>query len=373
MPTKPDKSYLQFIQNLKQEIKTSQIKAHLAVNRELILLYFKIGKAILEKQKQEGWGSKIIEQVSQDLRAEFPEMKGLSSSNLFYARRFAEFIKDLTSKNLILQQLVGELRNKSISKKAVGKLDFDISTYQINKIPFFDIPWGHNIVLMDQVSSNKQRLWYAEQTIKNGWSRNVLMHQIKGDLYKRQVVTEKTHNFHLTLPTPQSDLAANLLKDEYNFEFLRGGDFKERELEDHLTDNIVKFLLELGKGFSFVGKQYQLEVGGQDFFVDLLFYNLELRCFIVIELKTGEFKPEYAGKLGFYLSVIDEKLKHQSDTDTIGIILCTKNNKEVSKHSVKYMMKPIGVSEYKIAEEITDKKIKAIVPSANEILDFFTH
>lgn len=359
MPTKPDKSYVQFIQELKHEIKISQIKAHLAVNRELILLYFKIGKAILEKQKQEGWGTKIIEKVSQDLRAEFPEMKGLSFTNLDYMRRFADVIS---------QQLVRKLDYVIISQQAVGKLN-DI----LNSLPFFDIPWGHNIALMDQVSSNEQRLWYAKQTIKNGWSRNVLIHQIKSDLYKRQFVAEKTHNFHLTLPTPQSDLAANLLKDEYNFEFLRAGNFKERELEDHLTDNIVKFLLELGKGFSLVGKQYHLEVSGQDFFIDLLFYNLELRCFVVIELKTGEFKPEYAGKLGFYLSVIDEKLKHHSDTNTIGIILCTKNNKEVSKHSVKYMMKPIGVSEYKIAEEITDKKIKAIVPSAHEILDFFTH
>jgi predicted nuclease of restriction endonuclease-like (RecB) superfamily len=354
MTTKPDKSYIQFIQELKQEIKTSQIKAHLAVNLELILFYFKIGKAILEKQKQEGWGTKIIEKVSQDLKTEFSDMKGLSSSNLFYVRRFAEFIM---AEITILPQLVGELE---FEQKA-------------DKIAFFNIPWGHNRELLDQLSSNDQRLWYAKQIIQNGWSRNVLIHQIKSNLYKRQAIADKTHNFHLTLPAPQSDLAANLLKDEYNFEFLRGGDFKERELEDYLTDNIVKFLLELGKGFSFVGKQYHLEVGGQDFFVDLLFYNLELRCFVVIELKTGEFKPEYAGKLGFYLSVMDEKLKHQSDTDTIGIILCTKNNKEVSKHSVKYMMKPIGVSEYKIAEEITDKKIKEIMPSAHEILDFFTH
>lgn len=220
---------------------------------------------------------------------------------------------------------------------------------------------------MDQVSSNEQRLWYAEQTIQNGWSRNVLMHQIKSNLHSRQTTLNKTHNFDLTLSNPQSDLATDLLKDEYNFEFLRGSNFKEKELEDHLTDNIVKFLLELGKGFAFIGRQYNLQVGGQDFFIDLLFYNIELRCFVVIELKTGEFKPEYAGKLGFYLSVVDEKLKKDQDQSTIGIILCTKNNKEISKHSVRYMTKPIGVSEYKIAEEITDKKIKEIVPSADEI------
>ncbi len=193
------------------------------------------------------------------------------------------------------------------------------------------------------------------------------MHQIKSNLYSRQATLDKTHNFDLTLPNPQSDLAIELLKDEYNFEFLRGSDFKEKELEQHLTENIVKFLLELGKGFAFIGKQYHLEVGGQDFYIDLMFYNVTLSCFVVIELKTGEFKPEYAGKLGFYLSVIDEKLKKPHDQSTIGIILCTKNNKEISKHSVRYMTKPIGVSEYKLSEEITDKKIKEIVPTADEI------
>ncbi len=262
----------------------------------------------------------------------------------WYMQRFADAYPDL----LICHQLGGKLEK-----------------HPLNVI--INIPWRHNTELLDGVKDYNQRLWYAEETIKNGWSRNVLMHQIKSDLYKRQVASTKTHNFHLTLPSPQSDLAANLLKDEYNFDFLRGRDFKEKELEDHLTENIVKFLLELGKGFSFVGKQYHLEVGGQDFYIDLLFYNLELRCFIVIELKTGEFKPEYAGKLSFYLSVIDEKLKHQTDTDSIGIILCTRNNKEISKHSVRYLIKPLGISEYKIADKITDKKIKEIVPSAKEI------
>ena len=337
MTTALDKSYLQFINELKDQIKTARVKAHLAVNRELVLLYFRIGQSILKKQEEEGWGSKVIDRISQDLRSEFSEMKGLSVTNLDYMRRFAAF--------LISQQPAGELES----------------------LPFFQIPWGHNLVLLDQVSEEKHRLWYANQTIGNAWSRNVLTHQIKSNLHSRQTALDKTHNFDLTLPNPQSDLATDLLKDEYNFEFLRGSDFKEKELEDHLTENIVKFLLELGKGFAFIGRQYNLQVGGQDFFIDLLFYNIELRCFVVIELKTGEFKPEYAGKLGFYLSVVDEKLKKDQDQSTIGIILCTKNNKEVSKHSVRYMTKPIGVSEYKIAEEITDKKIKEIVPSADEI------
>ena len=340
MTTKPDRSYLEFIDDLKSQIKLARVKAHLAVNRELVLLYFTIGNTILEKVEKEEWGSKVIEKISQDLCKEFPEMKGLSTRNLKYMRQFAELCA-----KVIGQQAVAQLRN----------------------LPFFNVPWGHNVTIMDQDFPHQQSLWYAEETIANGWSRNVLMHQIKSDLYNRQTTLNKTHNFDLTLPNPQSDLAANLLKDEYNFEFLRGGDFKEKEVEDQLTENIVKFLLELGKGFAFIGRQYHLEVGGQDFFIDLLFYNLELRCYVVIELKTGEFKPEFAGKLGFYLSVLDEKLKKNHDQNSIGIILCTKNNKEVSRHSVRYMTKPIGVSEYKIAEEITDKKIKEIIPDANEI------
>ncbi len=347
MNIKIDKSYIEFISDLKNHIKTARVKANLAVNYELVSLYFKIGKSILEKREAEGWGGKIIDKISQDLRCEFPKMKGLSITNLDYMRRFAAFV--------ISQQAVGEVQ---FPKQVITQLD---------NLPFFQIPWGHNLVLLDQISEAKQRLWYASQTIKNGWSRNVLMHQVKSDLYKRQATLEKTHNFDLTLSNSQSELVADLLKDEYNFEFLRGSNFREKELEDCLIENIVKFLLELGKGFAFIGRQYHLVVGGQDFYIDLIFYNIELRCFVIIELKTGEFKPEYAGKLGFYLSVIDEKLKKDQDQSTIGIILCTKNNKEISKHSVRYMTKPIGVSEYKISEKITDKKIKKIVPSADEI------
>lgn len=340
-----DKSYSEFLNELKSQISTARIKAHLAVNRELVLLYFKIGQSILKKQEKEGWGSKIIEKLSNDLRNEFPGMTGLSITNLASMRRFAEVYGPQIKQLEFIHQAGGEMTTNSI----------------------FNIPWRHHVTIMEQVSDLDEREWYIRETIRNGWSRNVLMHQIKSNLYKRQVSLDKSHNFDLTLPSPQSDLAADLLKDEYNFDFLRGADFKERELESHLIDNITKFLLELGKGFAFIGKQYHLEVGNQDFYIDLLFYNIELSCFVVIELKTGEFKPEYAGKLSFYLSVVDEKLKKKHDQSTIGIILCTKNNKEVSKHSVRFITKPIGVSEYKIAEEISDKKIREVVPSADEI------
>ena len=207
MTTKLDRSYLEFIDDLKNQIKTAKIKAHLAVNRELVLLYFTIGNAILEKIKKEEWGSKVIEKISQDLCKEFPEMKGLSTRNLKYMRQFAELCTEA-----IGQQPVAQLRN----------------------LPFFNVPWGHNVTIMDQDFPHQQSLWYVQETITNGWSRNILMHQIKSDLYSRQTTLNKTHNFDLTLPNPQSDLAANLLKDEYNFEFLRGGDFKEKEVEDQL-------------------------------------------------------------------------------------------------------------------------------------------
>ena len=330
------KSYTKLISELKTQIQTARIKAALAVNREMVLLYFKIGKTILEKQKEEGWGSKIIAKISADLLDEFPDMKGFSERNLKYMRLFAESYSEL-----IVQAPLAQI--------------------------VLNITWYHNITILEQVKSSEQRLWYAEQAIKNGWSRNVLMHQIKSDLYRRQVSATKSHNFHLTLPKAQSELVESIFKDEYNFDFIRGSDLKEKNLEDFLVENVTKFLLELGRGFAFVGKQYPLSVGGQDFFIDLLFYNFELRCFVVIELKTGEFKPEYSGKMAFYLSVIDEKLKSREDKGAIGIVLCSKNNKEITKHATHYIVKPLGVSEYKTTQKITDKVIGKFIPTAEEL------
>jgi predicted nuclease of restriction endonuclease-like (RecB) superfamily len=344
------KSYTKLISEIKTQIQTTRSKAALAVNRELILLYFRIGNLILEKQKAEGWGSKIVERISQDLRDEFPDMKGLSTTNLFYMRKFAE-----TYRESICQQLDGEIK---ILHQAGG--EFDLSN-------IFNIPWRHHTSLMDMVSSDEQRFWYIEQTIKNNWSRNILIHQIKSDLYRRQVSATKSHNFHLTLPKAQSKLVESIFKDEYNFDFIYGSDLKEKNLEEFLVENVTKFLLELGRGFAFIGKQYQVSVGGQDFFIDLLFYNFELRCFVVIELKTGEFKPEYVGKMSFYLSVIDEKLKNPEDKGAIGIILCSKNNKEITKHATRYVIKPLGVSEYKTTQKITDKNLRKFIPSAEEL------
>jgi predicted nuclease of restriction endonuclease-like (RecB) superfamily len=258
------KDYENFLQSLKSRIATAQIKAALAVNRKLVLLYWQIGRDILERQEKQGWGAKVVDQLSKDLRSAFPDMKGFSTRNLKYMRALAESYPD----EQFVQQAVAQ------------------------------IPWGHNVRILDYVKSPEEREFYIHKTIENGWSRDVLVWQIESKLFERQ--GKAVTNFELTLPKPQSDLANQLLKDPYNFDFLTLHDeAHEQDLEKALLANIQKFLLELGVGFAFVGSQYHLEVGGKDFYIDLLFYHLQLRCFVVIDLKTGEFKPEFAGKMNF--------------------------------------------------------------------------
>ena len=328
-----DKSYSQLIESLKKEIHTSRIKAHLAVNKELILLYWKIGRRILEEQEAQGWGAKVIETISKDLRQEFPEMKGLSQTNLKYMKMFSSFYSD------------EEIRQQAVDQ----------------------IPWGHNIAIFSNIKDHKQRLWYIQKTVENGWSRNVLIHQIESDLYARQ--GKAITNFSNALPSPQSDLAHQLVKSSYNLEFLDIEDeIGERKLEDALIRQIRDFLLELGSGFAFVGNQYHLELEGDDYYIDLLFYHLKLRCYVVIELKTGKFKPEYAGKLNFYLNLIDRQLKAESDNPTIGLILC-KNQKGITvEHTFEGMIKPMGVSEYKVVKELEEKLTKLPATDENEAL-----
>lgn len=276
MTTELDNNYLELLQNLKREISGARVRAHLSVNREMIILYWNIGSQILLKQKQDGWGSKVIENLSKDLMKEFPEMKGLSTRNLKYMRRFADEYRD----EAIVQQLAAQ------------------------------IPWFHNCVIIDSLDSLEQRIWYINKTIENGWSRNVLNIQIKSNLYSRD--GKSINNFKNTLPAPQSDLAASIIKDPYNLEFLDiSGKLYERELEEKLIDHIRKFLLELGQGFAFIGNQYHLELAGEDYYLDLLFYHVKLKCYVVIELKTGKFKPEYAGKLNFYLNLMDKRVKDE--------------------------------------------------------------
>jgi predicted nuclease of restriction endonuclease-like (RecB) superfamily len=326
-----DQDYSILITDLKKRVAESRYKATLSVNKEMVLLYHHIGQQILKSQKEKGWGSKVIEKLSKDLRSAFPEMKGFSPQNFKYMKKFAE----IYTSEVIGQQAVDQL------------------------------PWGHIIIIMYAAKSHQERSFYIQKTIKNGWSRNVLSMQIESNLYKRQ--GEGVNNFDKRLPNLQSDLAHNMTKDPYIFDFLSiSDDAHEREIEKGLIVHMQKFLLELGEGFAFVGNQYHLEVGGQDFFIDMLFYNLKLRCYFVIELKNTAFKPEYSGKLNFYLSVIDDKLKHKDDNPSIGLILCRSKNKVVAEYSLRGMEKPIGLSEYKLPKKIADK-LTAALPSIEEL------
>ena len=323
--------YAELLEDLKARIRKAQIKAALSANRELVLLYWQIGREILKRQREEGWGAKVIDRLAQDLRREFPEMKGLSPRNLKYMRAFAEAYPD----ERFVQQFVAQ------------------------------IPWGHNCVLLDKVKDPTERVWYIQQTIEHGWSRNVLVHQIESGLYHRQ--GKAITNFERTLPAPQSDLARSLIKDPYVFDFLSlGPEAQERELERALLEHLRDFLLELGMGFAFVGSQYRLEVGGEEFYIDLLFYQLRLRCYVVIELKIGEFKPEYAGKMNFYLSAVDELLRHPEDRPSIGLILCKTKNRLVAEYALRDMSKPMGVATYRVGEALP-AELQEGLPSVEEL------
>ena len=326
-----DQDYSILITDLKKRVAESRCRATLSVNKEMVLLYHHIGQQILKSQKEKGWGSKVIEKLSKDLRSAFPEMKGFSRTNLLYMRKFAS-----------------EYPSEEIVQQAAGLL-----------------PWGHNMVLLDKTSEKKEREFYMQKAIQNGWSRDIMEMQIESNLYKRQ--GEGVNNFNKRLPNLQSDLVHNMTKDPYIFDFLSiSDDAHEREIEKGLIAHMQKFLLELGEGFAFLGNQYHIEVGDQDFYMDMVFYNVKLRCYFVIELKNTAFKLEYSGKLNFYLSVVDDKLKHKDDNPSIGLILCRSKNKVVAEYSLRGMEKPMGLSEYKLPEKIADK-LKAALPSIEEL------
>lgn len=317
-----EQSYQDWLNQLKTQIRSSQQRAILAVNQELVLLYWQIGQNILQRQGQQGWGAKVVDRLSKDLSAEFPEIKGFSTRNLKYMRKFAEAWQD-----------------KQIVQQAVALL-----------------PWGHNLVLLDKFSDNVTRLWYAQKAIEHGWSRNVLVHQIESGLLER--TGQAVNNFSQTLPEIQSDLATQTFKDPYIFDFLSLGEvYYERELETVLTQHIMAFLLELGTGFAFVGKQRHIEVGGDDFYIDLLFYHLQLRCYVVIELKTGDFKPEHIGQLNFYVTAVDRQLKTQHDTPTIGLLLCKSRNEVVVEYALNQTPQPIGVAVYQLEKMLNELEL----------------
>lgn len=329
--TAPPDGYADWLTDLKSRIHSAQQRAALAVNRELVLLYWEIGQDILTRQAVQGWGSKVIERLAHDLRTAFPDMKGFSRANLMYMRAFAEAWPDAA----IVQQAVGQL------------------------------PWGHNLVLLTRLKDREQRLAYAQSAITHGWSRNVLNIHIETRLLER--TGKAVTNFDAQLPKPQSDLARESLKDPYRFDFLGlSREAGEREIENALIKHVTDFLLELGAGFAFVGRQVLLDVGGDEFFIDLLFYHLKLRCYVVIELKGGKFKPEHLGQLGFYMTAVDAQVKHPDDTPTIGLLLCKTKNKVVAEYALRDKSQAIGVAEYQLVESLPPE-LQTSLPSIEQI------
>lgn len=324
--------YTKFLESIKIDINQTQIKAAQSVTQELIMLYWRIGKVLSEKINAEGWGAKVVEKLAHDLGVAFPGIAGFSLRNLRYMRTFAEtYVNDNFA-------------------AAVAKL-----------------PWGHNIVILEKLQNNDQRIWYIQQALENGWSRASLIMWIESDLYSRQ--GKAITNFKDTLPEPYSDLAEQTLKDPYNFDFLTiDTKAKEREIELGLMAHIQKFLLELGQGFAFIGRQYPITVGSKVFFIDMLFYHITLRCFVVIELKAEELDARDLGQINLYLSAVDSLLKHQNDQPTIGLLLCKTKDNYVAEYALRGVAQPIGVASYttKLVESLP-KNLKGSLPTIEEI------
>jgi predicted nuclease of restriction endonuclease-like (RecB) superfamily len=333
MPAPELKEYAEILSELKERISAAQLKAAISVNRELILLYWQIGSSLLKKQEGSGWGSKIVEKLSKDLKESFPDIEGFSPRNIRFMIQFAREYQD----NEIVKQLVSQ------------------------------IPWGHNIFLLQKLNTVDERIWYAKKTIENGWSRSILLHWIENKLHKRQ--GKALTNFKKTLTPNQSDLAHETLKDPYNFDFLTlRKNFDEKELENGLIEHVRKFLMELGSGFAFVGQQYPLEVSGKNYKIDLLLYNFKLRRFFVVEIKARAFDPKDTGQTNFYLSAVDDLLKHPEDQPTIGLILCKTKDNITAEYALRNLKSPIGVAGYEVKlVESLPKELKRSLPTIQEI------
>ena len=325
-----DNQYLSVVESIKTEISKAQYNAALQVNKELTLLYYHIGRIINEHKS---WGNKFIDNLARDIKIAYPNSTGYSVRNLKYMAKFAAEYPD--------EEFV-----QTVSAQ---------------------IPWSHNVLIMEKIKAPEIREWYIRKTNENGWSHSVLTHQIESNLYERQALVNKVSNFEKLLPSAQSELALQTMKDPYVFDFIPfKEDMVERDIENALIKDVTKLLLELGTGFAFLGNQYHINVGGDDFYIDLLFYNLNLRSYVVIELKTGDFKPEYAGQLNFYLSAVDAQIKKPEDNATIGLLLCKNKNNLVAEYSLRDMSKPMGISEYRVSGELPDE-LKNQLPSIEDI------
>lgn len=324
-----------FLKSIKSKIYSAKSKAILSANRLMIELYFDIGRDIVERQETLGWGKSVVEQMSKELIGEFGEKSGYSSQNLWYMRQFYNSYKD----NPILQQLVGE------------------------------IPWGSNIVIFTKCKDDLQKEYYIKNTIENGWNRNVLMHHIKTNLFERDKIESKVNNFDVALPNELSELALDIIKSEYNLEFMEvAKNAHERQVENKLVENIKKFLLELGYGFSFIDSQYKLTLGENEYYIDLLFFHRKLNALVAIELKVGKFKPEYAGKMNFYLNVLNDKVKMPHENPSIGIILCTDKDGLEVEYALQSVVQPMGVSTYTVKEKLPTELENAL-PTKDELLN----
>lgn len=326
------KQYNKWFSAIKRKIKSAQLKAAVSVNTQLIELYWDLAKDIVNKQQEANWGDNVLEQLSTDLKLNFPNINGFSRRNLYAIRQWYLFYSTVS-------EFVPQ--------------------------PVAQIPWGHNRLIISKIKNTKEALFYCSTTAENGWSREQLEISIKNKYY--QAKGKSVTNFQNTLPQLQSELAAETLKNPYNFDFLGlEDDALEREIENAMMQHITQFLLELGKGFAFVGRQYSITVSDNEYFIDLLFYHLQLRCYVVVELKSGKFKPEYAGKLNFYLSAIDSQLKHEQDHSSIGLILCKHKDKIDAEYSLRDIHKPIGISEYKLTQALP-KKFKSQLPTVKQL------
>ncbi len=341
------KEYKNWISGLKEKIRTAQIKASLSVNSEMLNLYWDIGKSISEKLTIAKWGTKVVDNVSKELQQTFPDIEGFSRRNLLFMRQWFEFYQSTDSKQIeIVKQIVSQFRPGKNSKPEIHRI---LSL----------IPWGHNIVIIQKNENIEDAIFYVVKTIENNWSRTVLVHQIESGLFERQ--GKAITNFKLTLPTPQSELANDTLKDPYKFGFLSLTEkMLELDIEEQLIQHITQFLLELGTGFAFIGRQYVLKAGNKDYKLDLLFYHIRLRCFVVIELKSREFKPEYTGKMSLYL------LRKENDNPTIGILLCKSKDKIEAEYALRGISQPIGIANYQLSKAIPND-LKPQLPTIEDI------
>ena len=328
----PD-GYALFLQDIKTRIRNERIKTLISANSAMVMLYWDIGRAILKKQDDEGWGAKIIDRMAYDLHEGFPDMRGFSARNLKYMRKFAECWPE-----------------KKIVQRTVAQ-----------------IPWRSNLALLDKLNDNSTRYWYAQKVLENGWSRTVLVHQIESLLHKR--IGQSANNFEIALPSADSDMVNQLFKDPYVFDFLGTADTRrERELENQLMEHLEKFLLELGQGFAFVGRQVHLEFSDEDYYIDLLFYHLKLRCYVVVELKSGKFDPGYVGKLNMYMNIVNDLMRHSDDQKTIGLLLVKEKNHTIAKYALEGYTNPIGVAGWE--KQITENlpaELKSSLPTIEEI------